>query len=212
LNTTIPPESRIQEIIRNEDLFRGPNGTIGLNINAYIDSWSRSGKLSSHDFHALIAETADRLIEDLDVDIMFTVSQVMDMKRTLGCVQKIRRRERVRIIGNDKYTYQELAGLLSRLKIHAGLRTHPLIFCAAVNTPMINIEAYPKSAGFLRTIGMDNWNISLDGISVDNLTGIVKKAWCEQESLRRMMQPIVDQEKKKARASVDLVSKILDAA
>ena len=146
------------------------------------------------------------------MDILFTVSQVMDMKSTRECVQKIRRRERVRVVGNDRYTYQELAGLLSRLEVHAGLRTHTLIFCAAVNTPMINIEAYPKSAGFLRTIGMKDWNISLDGISVENLTGIIKRAWAEREGLRQMLRPIVDQEKKKARASVGLVSKILDAS
>lgn len=212
LNTAIPPEAHLQKIISREDLFKGPKGTIGMNINAYIDSWSRNGKLHSHDFHAIIAGTADRLIEELDVDILFTVSQVMDMKSTMECVRRISRRDRVRIIGNDKYTYQELAGLLSRLEVHAGLRTHTLIFCAAVNTPMINIEAYPKSAGFLRTIGMDDWNIGLDGISVENLAGIIKKAWSERGSLRQMMRPIVDQEKKKARASVGLVSKILDAS
>lgn len=212
LNTAIPSESRLQEIISKEDLFRNPKGTIGLNINAYIDTWRGDGKLGSQDFHAIIAGTADRLIEELDVDILFTVSQVMDMKSTLSCMQKIRRRDRVRVVGNDRYTYQELAGLLSRLEVHAGLRTHTLIFCAAVGTPMINIEAYPKSAGFLRTIGMKDWNISLDGISVENLTGIIKKGWAEREGLRQMLRPIVDQEKKKARDSVGLVSKILDAS
>ncbi|MHB8811533.1 MAG: polysaccharide pyruvyl transferase family protein [Desulfobulbaceae bacterium] len=212
LNTAIPSASRLQEIISKEDLFRNPKGTIGLNINAYIDTWRGDGKLGSQDFHAIIAGTADRLIEELDVDILFTVSQVMDMKSTLSCMQKIRRQDRVRVVGNDRYTYQELAGLLSRLEVHAGLRTHTLIFCAAVGTPMINIEAYPKSAGFLRTIGMKDWNISLDGITVENLSGIIKKAWTEREGLRQMLRPIVDQEKKKARASVGLVSKILDAS
>jgi polysaccharide pyruvyl transferase WcaK-like protein len=212
LNTAIPSASRLREISSREGLFTNPKGTIGLNINAYIDAWRGDGKLGSRDFQAIIAGTADRLIEELDVDILFTVSQVMDMKSTLSCVQRIRQRDRVRVVGNDRYTYQELAGLLSRLEVHAGLRTHTLIFCAAVNTPMINIEAYPKSAGFLRTIGMKDWNISLDGISVENLTGIIKKAWAEREGLRRVMAPIVAEEKKKARASVGLVSKILDAS
>lgn len=212
LNTAIPSEARLREIASSEDLFKGPNGTIGLNINAYIDTWSRAGRLSRQDFQTIIAGTADRLISELDVDILFTVTQVMDMKSTLECVQRIRRQDRVRVVGNDRYTYQELAGLLSRLTVHAGLRTHTLIFCAAVNTPMINIEAYPKSAGFLRTVGMGDWNISLDGISVESLSAIIKKAWAGRESLRQMMRPIVDQEKKKARASVGLVAKILDAS
>lgn len=209
LNTQIPAENRMQEIIAREELFRNPKGTIGLNINAYIDDWG-GGKLGRDEFHTVIAGVADRLIAELDVDILFTVSQVMDLKSTLACVQRIRRRERVRVVGNDRYTYQELAGLLSRLDVHAGLRTHTLIFCAAVGTPMINIEAYPKSAGFLRTVGMGDWNISLRGISVDGLTAFIRKAWAEREGLRQRMEPIVAAEKKKARASVGLVTRLLD--
>ncbi len=211
LNTAVASESRLREIISKEDLFRGPNGTIGLNINAYVDNWSKGGRMSRQDFYSIIAGTADRLIEDLDVDILFTVTQVMDMKSTRKCVQRMSRQDRARVVGNNVYNYQELAGLLSRVKVHAGLRTHSLIFCAAVNTPMININAYPKSAGFLRTVGMEDWSISLNGISVDNLTAIIKKAWSERKNLRQMMRPIVDKEKKKARASVGLVSNLLDA-
>lgn len=211
LNTQIPSEARLQEISRSEDLFQGPNGTIGLNINAYIDNWSQTGRLSRQDFCGIMAATADRLIEELDVDVLFTVTQIMDMKITRECVQLIRRQDRVRVVGNDRYTYQELAGLLGRVKVHAGLRTHTLIFCAAVGTPMISINAYPKSAGFLKTIKMGDWSIGLERISVDGLAAIITRAWHERDNLQRIMEPVVAREKKKARASVGLVSAILDA-
>ncbi|MHB8788729.1 MAG: polysaccharide pyruvyl transferase family protein [Desulfobulbaceae bacterium] len=211
LNTQIPSEARLQEISRSENLFQGPNGTIGLNINAYIDDWSQTGRLSRQDFCGIMAATADRLIEELDVDVLFTVTQIMDMKITRECVQLIHRQDRVRVVGNDRYTYQELAGLLGRVKVHAGLRTHTLIFCAAVGTPMISINAYPKSAGFLKTINMGDWSIGLEGISVDGLAAIITRAWHERDNLQRIMEPVVAREKKKARASVGLVSAILDA-
>ena len=199
------------EIIRKEDLFKGPAGTIGLNIHAYIDDWLQAGTMSTRDFHAIIAATADRLIEELDVDILFTVTQVMDMKSTRDCVRLIRRQDRVRVVGNQDYTYQELAGLLSRVQVHAGLRTHTLIFCAAVGTPMISINAYPKSEGFVRTIGMGDWCINFAGLSVANLTALIRRAWDERVSLRAQMIPVVAEEKRKARASVGLVSRLLDA-
>jgi polysaccharide pyruvyl transferase WcaK-like protein len=209
LNTEMPSEARLQEIIRQEDLFRGPNGTVGLNINAYIGDWSRKGSMGSRDFHKIIAGTADRLIEELDVDVLFTVSQVMDMSCTQECVRMIRRRDRVRVVSNKEYTYQELAGLLSRVGVHAGLRTHTLIFCAAVGTPMISINAYPKSEGFVRTIGMGDWCINFAELSVANLAGLIRRAWEVRVDLQARMLPVVEGEKQKARASVGLVSRIL---
>lgn len=209
LNTGLPSESRLQEIIDREDLFKGPNGTVGLNVNAYIDDWSQKGSLNRETFCKIIAGTADRLIEKLDVDVLFTVTQIMDMNITQECVGHIQRKDRVRVVGNKDYTYQELAGLLSRVAVHAGLRTHTLIFCAAVGTPMISINAYPKSSGFLKTVGMGDWTIDFADLSVDNLSGLMERAWNERDRLRSVMAPIVEQEKKKARDSVRLVTQLL---
>lgn len=209
LNTKAPHEARIQEIIDKEELFRNPNGTIGLNVNAYIDNWSQKGKLNRTVFCKIIAETADNLIHQLNVDILFTVTQIMDLKITNECVQQIKAKNRVRIIGNNKYTYQEIAGLLGKLGVHAGLRTHTLIFCAALGTPMVSINAYPKSAAFLETIGMGEWNIDFENISVENLSGIIQRAWNDRDKLRASMLPLVEQEKKKARDSVGLVMNLI---
>lgn len=207
LNTQLPSETRLQEIINKEDLFKGPNGTVGLNVNAYIDNWSQSGSLNREDFCKIIAGTADSLIEVLDVDVLFTVTQIMDMKITQECIQHIQRKDRIRVVGNKDYTYQEIAGLLGKVGVHAGLRTHTLIFCAAVETPMISINAYPKSAGFLKTVGMGDWTIDFNDLSVEKLSRLMQHAWQERDRLREKMRPIVDLEKKKARDSVSLISK-----
>jgi polysaccharide pyruvyl transferase WcaK-like protein len=211
LNTQVPSPARMDEIIRKEGLFTNPKGTIGLNVNSYIDDFNEKGSMNREKFCRIIADTADSLIEKLGVDILFTVSQIMDMKITKECVQYSRHRDHIRIVGNCDYTYQELTGLLSKLEIHAGLRTHTLIFCAAVTTPMININAYPKSAGFLRTIGMGDWTITFDDLSMENLTAMMMRSWEKRENLRNHMRPIVDNEKKKARDSVGYVSDILDS-
>jgi polysaccharide pyruvyl transferase WcaK-like protein len=144
------------------------------------------------------------------VDILFTVSQIMDMKVSLECVQKSRYQSRIKIVGNCDYTYQELTGLLSKVDVHAGLRTHTLIFSSAVGTPSISINAYPKSAGFIKTVGLGDWNIDFEDLSVGNLTAIMTKAWNDREGLAATMEPIVKLEKQKSRDSVTLVTNILD--
>lgn len=210
LNTPPPAPQRLEEIIRKENLFTGPAGTIGLNVNAYIDNWSQTGTLNRDTFCRILAETADKLIETLDVDILFTVTQIMDMKITRECVGHIRRKDRVRVVGNKDYTYQELAGLLQKVEMHAGLRTHTLIFCAAVNTPMVSINAYPKSAGFMKTVGQGDWTINFEELSVENLSAIMLRSWERREQTREEMAPLVKMEKEKSRASVGMVTSILD--
>ncbi len=209
LNTTAPSPARLEEIIQKESLFTNPKGTVGLNVNAYIDDFNQKGSMDREQFCKIIAGTADLIIEKLDVDILFTVSQIMDMKITKECTRHISYQNRIKIVGNCDYTYQELTGLLNKLELHAGLRTHTLIFCAAVNTPMVNINAYPKSAGFLKTIGMEDWTITFDELSIENLSTLMLKSWENREALKNKMQPIVELEKKKARDSVNCVTQFL---
>ncbi len=209
LNTQAPSNSRIKEIIEHETLFKAPGGTIGLNVNAYIDNWNQTGTLSRNDFCKLIAATADRLIESLDVDILFTVTQIMDIKITQECVQNIRNKDRIGVLDNRKYSYQELAALLGMVEVHAGLRTHTLIFCAAQGTPMISINAYPKSVAFLETIGMGKWNIDLKTLTSESLTEIIKRAYEQRGSLRQHILEAVEPEMEKARKSVRLTLDLL---
>jgi len=210
LNTQVPPQKRLDEIIAKESLFTNPKGTIGLNVNAYIDDWSETGSLNREKFCAIIAGTADTLIEKLDVDILFTVTQIMDMKVTLECVQQSRYQPRIKIVANPDYTYQELTGLLSKVDVHAGLRTHTLIFSSAVCTPSISINAYPKSAGFIKTVGLGDWTIDFKDLSIENLSTLMKRCWENRHSIAEEMKPIVELEKKKSRDSVGLVTQILD--
>jgi polysaccharide pyruvyl transferase WcaK-like protein len=100
LNTQPPPEERIQEIIRKEQLFTNPKGTVGFNVNAYIDNWSKGGTFRREHFCAAIAGAADRVMADLDVDVIFFVTQVMDLKITKECIAQIKGQERVKIIAN----------------------------------------------------------------------------------------------------------------
>lgn len=211
LNTAPPPEQRIEEIIRAESLFTNPKGTIGLNVNAYIDDFNQTGSVDRAGFCRMIAGAADRLIGQLGVDVLFVVSQIMDMQITRECVAKSRHPDRIKVVGNCDYTYQELTGLLARVEVHAGLRTHTLIFCAAIGTPMVNINAYPKSAGFMRSIGMGAWTLAFDDLTEQRLTETIARAFEQRHAIRQHLQAVVAGEKRKARASVDLVLQILDA-
>jgi len=209
LNTSPPSAEQLNHLIRHEGLFTNPKGTIGMNINAYIDDFNEKGEIDRASFCLMMAKAADQLIEKLGVDILFVFSQIMDKKITGECLALTSYPQQVKMVGNDRYTYQELTGFLAQVAVHAGLRTHTLIFCAAVNTPMVNINAYPKSSGFMKSIGMQDWTLDILGLTTDKLVDTIIKAFAQRSTLKAQMLPVVEQEKSKARRSVELVLDVL---
>lgn len=207
MNTVAPPSERMDEIIKKEQLFTNPKGTIGFNVNAYIDNWSKGGTFTRDDFSTAIAGAADKVMGELGVDVIFFVTQVMDLKVTEECTAKIRNKGRVKTISNVNYTYEEIAALLGMVEVHSGLRTHTLIFCAAMGTPMIGITSYPKSAGFLRTVGQGDWQVPFEKLTADYLGNMVMESWKVREETRKQLVPAAELEKEKARKTASFLKK-----
>lgn len=213
INTPIPSDEHLNKIIAKEGLFKNSNGTLSFNINAYIDSWVKlveGGEgINRESFVKLIGATIDKLIEDLNVDIMYTTTQIMDYKIVNESMQHVRNKERVKVIGNAHYDYKEITGLLSKCGLHVGMRTHSKILAAAALTPMVTINAYPKSVGFVRTLGMENWIINFADLKVEKMTEIIKNAWNKKDDLKRNLISRVKSEQQKAKAAVDLLDEYL---
>ncbi len=209
LNTEPTAGAQLQRIIETEGLFQNPNGTIGFNVNAYIDNWSMTGVYSQDDFCRVVGESVDRIIEAFDVDVLFVCTQIMDLENTGRCIGYSSHKDRIKVVSNKTYTYQDLAALLGRLELHIGLRTHTLIFCAAVGTPMVDISSYPKSRGFMRTIGQEDRFIAFENLNPDHILSVVGDVWDHRAGIREAMQPTVMEEKRKASASARLLRKYL---
>ncbi len=209
LNTEPTAGAQLQRIIETEGLFQNPNGTVGFNVNAYIDNWSMTGVYSQDDFCRVVGESVDRIIEAFDVDVLFVCTQIMDLENTGRCIGYSSHKDRIKVVSNKTYTYQDLAALLGRLELHIGLRTHTLIFCAAVGTPMVDISSYPKSRGFMRTIGQEDRFIAFENLNPDHILSVVGDVWDHRAGIREAMQPTVMEEKRKASASARLLRKYL---
>jgi polysaccharide pyruvyl transferase WcaK-like protein len=126
---------------------------------------------------------------------------------TRECVAKIAKHDRVKIISNVEYTYEDIAALLGMVELHSGLRTHTLIFSAAMATPMIGITSYPKSTGFLRTVGQEKWQVPFEKLSADFLGGMIKDAWKVRKETSEQLKPIAAREKEKARRTASLLKR-----
>ncbi|MFA9477066.1 polysaccharide pyruvyl transferase family protein [Phycisphaerales bacterium AB-hyl4] len=211
LGTMAVDESAVDRIAERENLFQNPNGTVGFNVNTYLDVFLN--KVGRHrNTHGLLDELAraiDRLIEQLDVDILFVITQVMDLKVAQPLKRRIKQQHRVKLISNQRYHDQQIAGVLRRCELLVGMRTHALILAASVGTPVVGIVSYPKTTGFMLSIEQGHHLIHFDTLDEDNLVRHVADAYATRHETRLQLKPIIEREKARAAQGADLLHDFL---
>lgn len=212
LNVVPSGKKRLEEIAAIEGILRGPRPSVGFNVNSYIDAFVRpKGEgIGRGPFLRVMRAVIDRTIETLDVDAVLVITQPMDLGIARELLDGVKNRSRIRLISNRTYSHEEIAAVLSRLEIFTGMRTHSLILSTSVGTPVVGIVAYPKNRGYLRSIGMSDQLIEFDDFTEDNLWSMVERTWREREGLREKLIPAIEEEKRKARRSAELLRPFIE--
>jgi polysaccharide pyruvyl transferase WcaK-like protein len=206
----VPPASpvRVDEILKKEGILQSGRNGIGFNISTYIDMYVRkkSRRLERDRFIQIIARTIDWTVEKLDAEIAFVITQPMDLKIAGEALALLRRRDRVKLISNRTYTHGEISGVLSRMEMHVGMRTHSLILASAQCTPVVGIIATPKNRGYMMSIGQGERMVEFgDGFDERSLREAIASCWESREKIREDLKVIIEKERKKARASALLL-------
>jgi polysaccharide pyruvyl transferase WcaK-like protein len=211
LNINPAGDERIEAIINSEDLSPGGTPFLTFNVNSYIDVFvrSRGKRIGIEEFASLISNAVNQVMSRLDANIVFVVTQPMDMKITNIVLSGIERRDRIRMIKNPDYTFAELAGVFSRAQIHVGMRTHSLILASSVETPVVGIISTPKNRGYMKSIKQDERMVEFDVLTAEYLADLVVATWENRQVLRKELAPIIVEEKGKAAGATEFLQQYL---
>jgi polysaccharide pyruvyl transferase WcaK-like protein len=208
----IPSSNAIfNEICKREKLFKSDRPVIGFNVNSYVDAYVRqNGKAFGRQrFVSIFAETVDRTIDELNVDVIFIETQHMDMGIANEVMAKIRNRDRIRLVSNVTYSYEDICAVLKRLELFVGMRTHSLILSTAMGVPAVGVMTYPKNRGYMKTIGQDECLIEFNNLTTDQFFDLISKTWSRRKEIRQILLPKVEAEKKKAQGSAAVLAPYL---
>lgn len=216
LNTETPPQGEVASLARRLGIGLESGHRVGLNVNAYVDAWNASGSsMALPDFIASIAAAFDTVVKDCDAQPVFFVTQVMDRRisEAVRAAMLTGTNGPMVIVGPD-CNYREITGLLSTMDLLIAMRTHALIFATSVLTPSVNLNAYPKSAAYMDTIGQGRWSLDIAEFTPARLVAMARNAWQQRSTTRRELGERVPPEKQKASASATLLRDLLspDAA
>ena len=189
--------ARVDEICRARGLFASGRPVLGFNVNAYVDAYVREagGGIGTERFQEVVAGAVDRAISELDVDVLFVETQVMDLPMAEGVIAKIRRRDRVSMVSNRELSHNEIAGLLARVDALVAMRTHALILASAAHTPVCGIIVYPKTRGFLDQIDSGDMVIEFGGLTEENMWASISDLWERRDALRARLGRSVERER-----------------
>jgi len=212
LNTSLPSPERMAEIKSKEGILEDNTDYISINVNAYLDIFVKEKKqrIGTDQFVTIMTKTIDRIIEHMGSKVIMIVTQHMDRRISENILNRLKYSQGVKIISNKKYTHNEIAGILSEVGIHVGMRTHSIILATASCTPTVAIVYRPKNRGYMKTIQQEERIMEFGAeFTSDNLYELIRTTWNRRKQIRAHLEPIIQREKEKARQSAQYLQEYL---
>ena len=116
-------------------------------------------------------------------------------------LDRMSQRDAVDKVASPPLAYGEIAGILGRVEAFVGMRTHSLILASAADTPVGGLIPYPKSRGYMESIGLGEQCLEFTDFSEESLFELVNRTWANRVSLRKRTIAGVQRERAAASAS-----------
>ncbi len=185
LRMKLAPVSRAREICDKYEIDMN-KPLIGMNVNSFVDFMVRKGgaRINTSSFIAVLARVTDRLIEQLDVNIVLVPTDVegkiFDQIRMLA-----KNRERVHYIPKEDHLPGEIASVIAQFELFIGMRMHSLIFSSVAHTPMVGIVYNKKVESFFNELNIPEATISFDNFTENFVYDKISEIWNEREKYRK---------------------------
>lgn len=205
--TPVSKEEAIQ--IMTREGINPERKLVGVNVNFYIGTWVKSD-INEEKFIEIISESVNRIIEELDVDIVFVITDYFDIDLTNRIRNRVKHQRNVTMVDNKKYDHPELMGILGQLDMFIGMRLHSIVMAATMNTPIIGIVYVDKVRSFMKMLKQEDKVIEFKDLDVENLVSKAKELWLQKEKVKKEVEPVIEELQQKAHSSAKILLKHLE--
>jgi len=143
-----------------------------------------SVSLSQGDYEATMAHAADHLVDRYGCHVIFagTCTEIFnypndDRVIAMRVVNRMRNR-------SGEYTAEELSAIYGLAELNVGTRLHSNILAMLCGTPCCAIAYEHKTSGVFRDLGLADWWIGIDRLTVNDICGLLDRAWSQRQDLR----------------------------
>lgn len=162
--------------------------------------------LDPEHYYALLANTADFMVDRLDADVVFVPMERTDVQHSHAVVAHMQNSERAEVL-RRKYSAQQTLGLLGCFEFAVGMRLHFLIFAALQGTPFVALPYASKVLGFLEDLEMET--PPLGAVGIGQLIARIDRSWDTREEIREKIRQRLPALQSRARETNQFVTRLL---
>jgi polysaccharide pyruvyl transferase WcaK-like protein len=202
LNLQSSSDETIKKVLEENNIPRNKR-FIGINVTKYADSWLKKGERSigKKRYQEIIAQVSDALIKKFGIPVLFIPTHPMDCPFTKGAYNLMKEKDNAYIISRH-YTPDKICGLLKLCEFIIGTRFHSTVLSSATHTPVISIIYTPKNRSLMKQLGIEEYGIEFNDLSVKKLFTLSEKLWKNRKRIKNQLSIAVEKEKKKAKDTV----------
>jgi len=162
--------------------------------------------IDPEEYHALLANAADFIVERYDADVVFVPMEKADVQHSHGVVAHMQNSERAEIL-RRRYSPRQILHLMERFEFAVGMRLHFLIFAALRGTPFAALPYASKVTGLLEHLQIET--PPLASIGIGQLIARIDRSWDRREEIRARIRDRLPELKSRARRTNELLLEVL---
>jgi polysaccharide pyruvyl transferase WcaK-like protein len=161
------------------------------------------------DYHALLANAADYIVDRLDADVVLVPMERRqhDLQHSHAVLARMQGVHHASVLRGE-YSAGQLLSLIGHFEFAVGMRLHFLILAALQGVPFVPLPYAPKVLGFVEEFGLDPPR--LEGLNAGRLIALIDRAWDRREAIREKIAQTLPALQARARENNTMAVEVLE--
>ena len=203
----LKPQSFTKEMLKMEGI-NPDSPLVGFSLR---EPGPAAPDLNIEQYHGILANAADFMVERFDAQILFVPMEVGDNKdpqHSHAVISKMVNAQRASVLKGE-YSSAAVLGLMKHMSFVVGMRLHFLIFAGIQKIPFVPLPYATKVAGLLSDLEMPMPPIT--ALNVGKLCAFLDRSWDLRERIRKNLEVKVPPLQERARKTNQILCELLQS-
>jgi polysaccharide pyruvyl transferase CsaB len=203
----LKPQSFTKEMLKKEGI--DPDSSlVGFSVR---EPGPAAPDLNIEQYHAMLANAADFMVERFDARILFVPmerGENKDPQHSHAVISKMANAQRASVLKGE-YSSGEVLGLMKHMSFAVGMRLHFLIFAGIQRVPFVPLPYATKVSGLLSDLEMPMPPIA--ALNIGKLCAFLDRSWDLRNRIKQQLEEKVPPLQERAKKTNQMLRELLSS-